>query len=124
ELEADIERVRREGRGHEPRAEPPEHGVEDDREGAERVDLPLERLRLFPERRRCPGAERIAVAAERQIVGAEAGGPEPRGQAVARQGCELAEGPHASPRAPPPGPEGDRARRAALLRVPRAPRPA
>jgi len=30
ELEADVEGVRREGRGHEPRAEPPEHGVEVD----------------------------------------------------------------------------------------------
>jgi hypothetical protein len=79
QTQPDLQRVGGESRRREPRAETLQHGLEHAREHAERVDLPLEPLRFFPERRRSPRPERIVIEAERQIVGAEARGPEPRG---------------------------------------------
>src|SRR5207248_9208746 len=80
-----------------PPAEPLQHDLEHAREDSERVDLPLEPLGFFPERRRRPGTERIAVETERQIVSAEPWRPQARGQAFARQRGQLAESSHSPP---------------------------
>src|SRR5207249_7553430 len=74
-----------------------QHGLEHAREDPERVDLPLEPLRFFPERRRRPGTERVAVETERQIVSAEPWRPQARGQAFTRQHGQLAKRSHSPP---------------------------
>src|SRR5205814_6761627 len=100
QLEPDVERVRPEPRRLEPRGEAREDAPEHDLEGGKRVELPLEPLRLLPERRRRPRAEGLAVPPAGEVVGGEPRRAEPRGDAGARQRGELAEGPQA------PAPEG------------------
>src|SRR5262249_58601176 len=67
------------------------------RKAYERIDLPLEPLRFFPERRRRPGTKRISIEPERQVVSAEPGGPQPRGETLARQRGQFAERSHTPP---------------------------
>src|SRR5262249_59355208 len=97
QAEADLERIGHERYRRETTAEPLEHRLEHTREDSKRVDLPVEALRFFPERRRRPGTERIVVDTERQIVSGEAGRPQARGETFTRQRGQLAERPHAPP---------------------------
>src|SRR5262249_47695387 len=97
QAEADLERIGHERYRRETTAEPLQHRLEHAREDSQRVDLPVEALRFFPERRRRPGTERIAVDTERQIVSGEAGRPQTRGETFTRQRGQVAERPHAPP---------------------------
>src|SRR2546422_11137037 len=64
-----------------------EHGAERE----EIVHLPVEALRLLPERRRRPRVERRGIDTAREVVSTESIGAEARGQGVARQRRQRSE---------------------------------
>ena len=60
-----------------PRAQPGEHALQHGDERRHRRDLPVEPLRLRPERRRRPRAERRAIDADGEVVRGQARPAEP-----------------------------------------------
>ena len=81
--------------GRQPRGQSLQHALEHGDEGTERVDLPVELLRLFPERRRRPRRPRRGVVhPARQVVGRKPCCSQTGGQPSAGQGRQLSQRGH------------------------------
>ena len=85
ETQSDVDHVRGEMDSAQARGQTRQHHFEHGAEREEIVHLPVEALRLLPERRRRPRVERRGIDTAREVVSTESIGAEARGQGVARQ---------------------------------------